>query len=1151
VERDCTLRVEVDRAAIALHYAAGEVSKTPARAYAAARAAADAALARFDNETAARLFALARAAAEEGGIDLDASFHRSLGEAHLRQGFFDAALRSFDEALAHVAAPEARADLRGRIAWVHLIRSDPERAWSSLAQAFESLGVSMPVESVRSVAHAVAQATTAKLSGFGARIGAVGVGTRAAREILCDLHYQNARLGVEHGKPLRLFQSAVEGIAASEPLGPSRAQARAHAIHAFASTVLGRRTAGRSELAAARELASKLGDPTTETFCLQLESVSACFRGDFDAALELLHECVEVRGHWLELSEYCHDATAAELIESLRGRSSRAWTWTARAIARLQRSYPVSSTFAEHFVYRAEAALAALGRDPRGDPWLSAQLAATPGRRSSHMLSWGPRARCFVERADFGPAFDALVAEFTAERHNPRLVHPMVVEYYIAVAHGRLEQCLAAPRDVRDLRIPPLRRALRDLTAAARVPLFRAHQLYIEGCLAWLDGRADKSRALLVEAEALAIRETAPWVLYAIARARAYALQDEGRPQAAHDQARIAEALAREHGSSPRARRVCEEFGLSVATSAIAASRSGRSSRASATNAAGRQLRALLHAIRAPLADLRPEMQGPAVLDDLMRAVEADWGLLSFEPEPETRAPLRAERDRRSGPVVSPDWPASVIPWVRETGTAWPPPDDVTDLVETPQIVARVDPSRALALPLFLHGKVVGAVCLERLSAKAAFSVDDRDLLRVLSYQVPISIELARLIAERDQLHASLQQAQKMEAVGHLAGSVAHDFAHMLAAVRGSMTVIEKHADAEVAAELDVILAATDRAGQLMRQLLDFSQERPVVASLSSINDLIVDLAPMLERLVGDGVALRLHLDPEVDVVNIERASFDQALVNLVVNARDAMPTGGEIAIATRTVRLDEAARRHGAPAVGENVVVEISDTGHGVSAEHLPRIFDPFFTTKPAGTGSGIGLTTTYAFVKRSGGHIEVTSSVGLGTTFRLHFPAALDLPVASEPAPVPAVTSMEGDEAEPESPPGAPDSATVLLVEDDGFLRAAVGRSLRKRGFDVLEAEDAESALRLAATFPGGIDVLLTDVVLPMARGPQLARHLVSARPGLRVLFMSGHGRETLPDDDARAPFIEKPFSEEWLVAKVRDVLQAAPRMWPGPAA
>jgi signal transduction histidine kinase/predicted Ser/Thr protein kinase len=994
--------------AIALHYGAGQVERTPGRACDAARTAASAALDQFDNETALRFFEMAADAARQGGIFLDTSYHRSLGEARLRQGLLDDSLHSFEAALERGHDPQTRATMLGRIAWVHAIRSDPTRAWVSLEEAFTAVGVTMPVESAASAARTVAHLAGARLAKLSLRHATSLGDGRATRELLCTLHYQNGRLGLEHGKPLRLLQSAIEGLAAIEPLGPSRGLARATAFHGFVLTVLRRRVAGARELGEAQRMASRLGDPVTATFCVQLEALAACFAGDFDRALLLLHECVEVRGHWLELSELCNDATAAELIDSLRGRSSRAWTWIAHVTRRLRRSHPVAAAFPEHFMHRARAALAACGGNADDDPWLAEQLEEAADQASAlrgfaRVLSWGPRARFFVESGDIGPAFEALVAEFAAEGHNPRFVHPTVVEYYIAVAHGRLQQCLQSSPGPRASHVVALRDALEDLRPAARAPLYKAHLLYLEGCVAWLEGSTRKAERIFANAEALAIKETCPWVLYGIARVRAHALRDDGKPQAARDQARIAEALAREHGSEPRARWIREEFALPVpVTPARPGSRSSKSSRTGASHPARRQLTALLHVIRTPVSDLRPEQQVPAVMDDLLRVVDGEHGLLWFEPNPETFPPLLVGRTRNQQAWIAPDgWRKGLMRAVRETGEVWPLSEEVADLVEAPPVPEGVDATRVLVVPLSLHDRTVGAIYLERNAAAAAFSVEERDLLVVLSYQVPISIELARLLAEREQLQASLQHAQKMEAVGQLASGVAHDYSNMMVVVSNSLNAIQQRTklDPKIGVDLDVISGAMDRAGHLMRQLLSFSKERPAIRTLVSVNDLLVGLASLLDRLAGEDVTFAWKLDKEIDLVNVERASLEQVLVNLVANARDAMPAGGTITVTTRNVTLDGSARRRVVVA-GDYVVLEVSDTGRGISAEDLPRIFDPFFTTKPAGAGTGIGLTTAYAFVKRSDGDIDVSSEPGEGTTFHLYFPSADDM-VATQPEP------------------------------------------------------------------------------------------------------------------------------------------------------
>jgi hypothetical protein len=568
----------------------------------------------------------------------------------------------------------------------------------------------MPIESAATVATALGQLARAKLREMGDGAPKLEGDARMECELLCDLHYQNVRLGLEYSKPFRVLQSTI-ALTASDALGTSRAKARARAIYGFVLTALGRHRTGDRELQDARAMASELRDPITAAFCAQLESVAAGWTGDVDRSLDLMKACVEIHGPWLELNEYCSDAATGNLIESIRGRPNEAWGWISRATARLKRSRPTSALFAEFVVHRACATLAGLGRTVDSDPWLAAQLETLASDQRAaggfyRLISWGHRARFFAETGSAGPAFDALSASFDAEGYNPRFVHPAVVEYYIAVAHVRLEQCLRSPKGSRPSHIAALRKALRDLRPAARLPLAKAHSLYIEGCVAWLEGSPARSHRLFAQAEALAAQETCPWVLYGIARVRAHALRDQGKLQPARDQARIAEALARGHGSEPRARWIREEFSLPVpaAAPARASSRSSKSSRTGAPSHARQQLAALLHVIRAPGSDLRPEQQVPAVLDDLLRAVDADRGLLWFQADPESGPGLTIGR-MRGGEDWSPgeSWRDPLIEAVRDTGEAWPPRADVAGIVPVPSVPDSVDATRVLALPLFLR----------------------------------------------------------------------------------------------------------------------------------------------------------------------------------------------------------------------------------------------------------------------------------------------------------------------------------------------------------------------------------------------------------------------------------------------------------------
>jgi signal transduction histidine kinase len=550
-------------------------------------------------------------------------------------------------------------------------------------------------------------------------------------------------------------------------------------------------------------------------------------------------------------------------------------------------------------------------------------------------------------------------------------------------------------------------RALVDLQALAKIPLARAHALFVEGFVATFRDAASEGQRLFAEAEALAAKENAPWVLYAVARARAHRLRDEGKLGAAQDQGRIAETLAREHGAEPRASWVREEFGLPNVTPADRPTLP--TSEGSAPSSASRQLSALLRLVRSP--DLRPEEQARTMLDDLLRDLDADRGLIWFQRDAGAGSRLLLGRSRRGDEWSETEaWRAEWLESVRQAGRAWPPPEARESIVAFGQ---KVDPLRLLAAPLFLADTAVGATCLERSAGAPAFSREERELLVLLSRQIPISLEISHLFVEREQLHASLQQAQKMEAVGQLAGGIAHDFNNMLMAIRASLDLIERQvgSNGDLAAEVAIIADTTQRAGRLMRQLLGFSRHQAASQRLFSVNDLIVELRPMLERLAGGAVKVVLDLDPEAEEVMIVRSSFDQAMVNLVVNARDAMPDGGSLTITTRDAVLDEVAMRQGAPRTGPHVAVRVSDTGQGIRPEHISQVFDPFFTTKAVGNGTGLGLTTVYAFMRNSGGHLDVTSAVEQGTTISLFFPAvdasALSVPAGHSGVPSPGALS------------------------------------------------------------------------------------------------------------------------------------------------
>ncbi|MCC6305310.1 MAG: response regulator [Rhodobacteraceae bacterium] len=381
-------------------------------------------------------------------------------------------------------------------------------------------------------------------------------------------------------------------------------------------------------------------------------------------------------------------------------------------------------------------------------------------------------------------------------------------------------------------------------------------------------------------------------------------------------------------------------------------------------------------------------------------------------------------------------------------------------------------------------------------------------------------------------LEAQFVQSQKMQAIGQLAGGIAHDFNNLLTAIAGhcDLLLLRHDPSDQDYADLSQIQQNANRAASLVGQLLAFSRKQTLSPEILDLRDLLADLIHLLGRLVGQRVTLTLGADPELPAIRADRRQFEQVLMNLVVNARDAMPAGGEIRIETETLHLAEELRRDSAVvAPGDYVVVRVCDAGEGIPPERLAKIFEPFFTTKRPGEGTGLGLSMAYGIVKQSGGFIFVDSTVGVGTTFSLMFPAHHGPPLAA-----PAAVAR----AAPEPPPPAPEAA-ILLVEDEAPVRAFAARALRLRGYRVIEAENAEAALEVLADPGVAVDLVVTDVVMPGMDGPSWVREALRERPALRVVFVSGYAEEALSDAHTRIPnavFLPKPFSLGELTATVQ---------------
>jgi two-component system cell cycle sensor histidine kinase/response regulator CckA len=394
------------------------------------------------------------------------------------------------------------------------------------------------------------------------------------------------------------------------------------------------------------------------------------------------------------------------------------------------------------------------------------------------------------------------------------------------------------------------------------------------------------------------------------------------------------------------------------------------------------------------------------------------------------------------------------------------------------------------------------------------------------------AVVVCRDIADRQHLQAQLMHAQKMEAIGRLAGRVAHDFNNLLTVISlySELLLQPRRSDEQLAQYARQIKKAVEHAAALTGQLQTVGRRQvrqPVVVDLNAV---IAAMEEMLPRLLGESVELVVALDPELRPVAIDPEQLKQVVFNLVVNARDAMAQGGKLSIETANVELDERdARRHAAVAPGPYVMLAIGDTGCGMDRETQARLFEPFFTTKPRGKGAGLSLASVHAIVSQGGGHIDVDSAPGQGTTFRLYLPAA-----GREVAPPAAQRSaapMQGAE-------------TILLVEDEQAVQAAVCESLRLRGYTVLRARHGREAMLLSERHPGPIHLLLTDVVMPQMTGPELIKHLAPQRPEMKILLMSGYPGEALAGAELETrtvAFLPKPFTPDTLARKVREVLDA----------
>ena len=415
-----------------------------------------------------------------------------------------------------------------------------------------------------------------------------------------------------------------------------------------------------------------------------------------------------------------------------------------------------------------------------------------------------------------------------------------------------------------------------------------------------------------------------------------------------------------------------------------------------------------------------------------------------------------------------------------------------------------------------------GALITARISGRAVAAGDE---------PADVVEAIAEDITERRVLEDQFRQAQKMEAVGRLAGGIAHDFNNLLMVIGGYTEVLLNQLTAghPLLSKAEAIQQASDRATTLTRQLLAFSRKQLLELKVVDVNAIVSDMERLLRPLIGEDIELTTQLSPSLGCTRADAGQLEQVIMNLVVNAKDALPSGGKISIRTASVTLDDSDRPE--PSFIKNgpyVIISVSDNGQGMDRETQARIFEPFFTTKEKGKGTGLGLSTVYGIVKQSGGYVFVQSEFGHGTAFTIY------LPRVDEPCD--ALTSTTA------SPSSVGGSESILLVEDEESVRQLVRETLESRGYRVLEAANGHTALALAAERKDPLHLVITDVVMPGLSGHELAQQLLAVRPDLKVLYLSGYAQDAFPPSESHKAFLQKPFTLQSLARKVREVLGPA---------
>ncbi|HEY6727513.1 MAG TPA: response regulator [Polyangiaceae bacterium] len=1135
--------------AVAAHHAAGLRDQYPRRVLDSCVAAGRLAFQTFDNELALRYFREAERAAAQLSVVLPLEVRLEIAEAHLRTGDVETSLAIFSEIVEASDDAFTRARTLSRIAFIHAHHNRKE-AWEAFEQAFETLGARPPSGGFWALLVAVCWWLRWML---GRCRPPMDPTERTRLEVLSQLYYQVIRLAVNEGKLGCVLEVTLRSLVPAERLGSSGELCNAYLMYSFALTSLGARGRGRVYLDRTEAIARATNDPSIYAHMLQVHVVVLAWAGDIIGAVHAASRSLTEYGRWRELSEFCLTIYNLQQIEGLRGRCRDAWKWVELAVSRLKQQNEGPGVTIEYIEDIVRAALMAQGREREADALLSrlreTKRVGVP-RAIAGVASYGADVRLFTECGRLDEGFEALVAEIEAKRFDPKRVHLEMTEYYVHVAHARVHALLRASEGQKARNLANLRRALSDLKKSARIPLIEAHALVVDGFRAYFEGDLAGASRLLARAEQLGQQQAAPWVLYSVHRARAHMARSRGELEAAHDQARLAEAMAKEHRAVYRLRWIREEFQLRAATrSGLDGSPASSSSEASDVDLSNERLRPRSRAYLRSLVridqqtDLTREHQAKAVIDELVESLSADRGFLFLahswpelgDSDPvagpgkaslrvvglpseagiEHRLDLVAARSVRGVDVDDTNYDTALVEDLFSLGESYDTEYGELGAASTVFFEGRA----VLAAPIVMRRQRIGVVYLDRPRRLWPFSTQDRDTLLALADQVPLVFELGRTLRARGRAEQTQRSAEKLEAIGRLAGGIAHDFNNMLSVIVSSTEqILARDLPSNVVEETNTIQSAARRARDLTRQLLSFSRGQYLNLSVVDLNSLIERLAPIFRRLIGNST-LELDLGSQLCPVEVDPAQVDQVLTNLVVNAGDAMVRGGVLTIRTRTVIVHDGQDYPRNVQPGTYARIVVSDTGEGMDLATLNHVFEPFFTTKASRSGTGLGLATAYGIITQGGGNISVESKLAHGTSFTILLPAAKQRSNAVPP-PAPQRDSKE--------------ARTILLVDDEPLVRKATSRLLRSMGYTVLAAESGEVALALANQHLEDIDLVLTDVVMPEMNGLDLARELSRRSPSLKILFMSGFTDGVLAERGVLKPgvlYLQKPIQKDEL--------------------